>query len=137
MPKNLDELAESCRKVLILEISPHCEVEKNKLLCMTLHPELEQQVAKGIRQTPQEITLVLDPVMAKHIHEHIQRGSGEMNRRGKTPLLLLSPTVRLGLKRFYAESFPHLLVIAYNEISPKYDIEPVYNVPPPGAVAAV
>ena len=135
--KNLDELAEACRKVLILEISRHCEVENNKLLCITLHPELEQQVAKGVRQTPQEITLVLDPVMARHIHEHLQRGAAEMSRRGKTPLLLISPAVRLGLKRFYAESFPHLLVIAYNEISPKYDIEPVYNVPPPGAVAAV
>jgi flagellar biosynthesis protein FlhA len=129
-------LAEACRKVLILEISRHCEVEKNKLLCMTLHPELEQQVAKGVRQTPQEISLVLDPVLARHIHEQIQKGAAEMSRRGNTPLLLISPAVRLGLKRFYAESFPHLLVIAYNEISPKYDIEPVYTIPAPGAVAA-
>lgn len=50
--------------------------------------------------------------------------------------MLTSPTVRLGLKRFYADSFPLLRVVAYNEIPAKYEIEPVYNIPPQNMVAA-
>ena len=133
--KNLDELAEGCRRVLVHEIGRHCEAEKNKLSCITMHPEIEQQVARGIRQTPQEISLVLDPALARHVHEHLHKGIQEMTRRGKSPLILISPTVRLGLKRFYAESFPLLRVVAYSEISPKYEIEPVYNIPPQAAMA--
>ncbi|MDE1171513.1 MAG: flagellar biosynthesis protein FlhA [Verrucomicrobium sp.] len=134
--KNPDELSEACRRVLAMEISRHCEIEKNKILCVTMHPELEQHVAKGIRQSQQEINLVLDPGLARYLHDHIQRGVAEMGKRGKTPLMLTSPTVRLGLKRFYADSFPLLRVVAYNEIPAKYEIEPVYNIPPQNMVAA-
>jgi len=134
--KNPDELAEACRKVLNLEITRHCEITDNKLFCMTMTPELEQQVAKGIRQSQQEITLVLDPTMAKHIHEHLQRGIQTMAKEGKNPILLSSPTVRLGLRRFYIDSFPLLQVVAYNEIPSKIDIKPLYSIPTQNFMAA-
>jgi flagellar biosynthesis protein FlhA len=127
--KNPDELGEACRKVLSLEICRHLEIEDDRLVCVTMHPELEQMVAKGIRQTQQEITLVLDPQLATHIHTHLQKAVVEVNKEGKSPVLLSSPTVRLGLRRFYIDSFPHLKVVAYNEIPPKYDIKPVYSIP--------
>ncbi len=127
--KNPDEIVESCRKVLSLEICRHLEVQENKLLCITMMPELEQFVAKGIRQSQQEISLVLDPGMARHLHEHLQKGIRELSRQGRNPLLLCSPQVRLGIKRFFSESFPQLQIAAYNEISPKYDIQPAYAIP--------
>ncbi len=135
--KNPDELAEACRKVLGLEICRHCEIIDNKLSCITMHPELEQQVAKGIRQSQQEISLVLDPTLARHVHDHLQKGVQLMSNQGKNPILLSSPMVRLGLKRFYAESFQLLQVVAYNEIAAKYDIVPVYTMPPQNAMSPV
>jgi flagellar biosynthesis protein FlhA len=101
-----------------------------------MHPELEQIISKGIRQTPQEITLVMDPHAARHVHEHLSRGIQEMTKLGRNPILLCSPMIRLGLKRFYAESFLLLRVIAYNEISPKLQLEPVYSIPSMNLAAA-
>ncbi len=134
--KNPDELSEACRKVLVLEICRHCEVTNNKFVCITLHPELEQIISKGVRQTPQEVSLVMDPHTARHVHDHLARGIQEMTKLGRNPLLLCSPMIRLGLKRFYAESFLLLRVIAYNEISPKYKLEPTYTIPSMNVPAA-
>lgn len=134
--KNPDELSESCRKVLSMEICRQCEVTNNKFVCITMHPELEQIVAKGVRQSAQELSLVLDPATARHVHDHLGRGIQEMTKLGRNPILLCSPMIRLGLKRFYAESFLLLRVIAYNEISPKYQLEPVYSIPSMSMAAA-
>ena len=127
--KNPDELSEASRKALTMEICRHCEVTQNKFVCITMHPEIEQIIAKGVRQTPQEISLVMDPHTARHVHDHLSRGVQEMTKLGRNPLLLCSPMIRLGLKRFYAESFLLLRVIAYNEISPRFQLEPVYSIP--------
>ncbi|SDU24818.1 flagellar biosynthesis protein FlhA [Verrucomicrobium sp. GAS474] len=135
--KNPDEIVEACRKVLSLEICRHLEIQENKLLCITMVPELEQYVAKGVRQSQQDISLVLDPGMARHLHEHLQRGSKELSRQGRNPVLLCSPLVRLGLKRFFAESFPLLQIAAYNEIPSKYDVQPAYAIPNYAATAPI
>ncbi|HEY8965565.1 MAG TPA: flagellar biosynthesis protein FlhA [Candidatus Methylacidiphilales bacterium] len=127
--KNPDEISEACRKVLALEICRHLEIQENKLLCITMVPELEQFVAKGVRQSQQDISLVLDPGMARHLHEHLQKGSKELSRQGRNPVFLCSPQIRLGMKRFFAESFPLLQIVAYNEIPSKFDVQPAYAIP--------
>ncbi|PAW75376.1 MAG: hypothetical protein B9S32_18005 [Verrucomicrobia bacterium Tous-C9LFEB] len=136
LTKNPDELSEACRKVLTLQLARKCDIRNNKLHAITLHPELEQQLSKGLRQTAQEIALVIDPSLARHIHKQIGDGVEQLTREGFTVLLLCSPLIRLGLKRFFSDTFPTLQVMAYNEIPPTVQLEPVYTIRPLTGMAA-
>jgi flagellar biosynthesis protein FlhA len=132
--KNVDELSEACRRGLHLEIARQLDSDDGKLKVITLHPEVEQKVIESVRQMPQEVVLVLDPALAGHIHAELKKGIQSMAGSGRPPTLLCAPAIRIGLKKFFEDSFRLLKIFAYNEISPQLKLEPVYTIAPVKAV---
>jgi flagellar biosynthesis protein FlhA len=128
--KNIDELSETCRRALHLEIARQLDSDDGKLKVITLHPDVEQKVIESVRQNPQEVLLVLDPTLAGHIHSELKKGIASMAGSGRTPTLLCAPAIRVGLKKFFEDSFRLLKIFAYNEISPALKLEPVYTIAP-------
>ena len=128
--KNIDELSEACRRALHLEIARQLDSDDGKLKVITLHPEVEQKVIESVRQMPQEVVLVLDPALAGHIHAELKKGIQSMAGSGRPPTLLCAPAIRIGLKKFFEDSFRLLKIFSYSEISPQLKLEPVYTVPP-------
>jgi flagellar biosynthesis protein FlhA len=128
--KNVDELSEACRRALHLEIGRQLDSNDGKIRVITLHPEIEQKVIESVRQNPQEVLLVLDPTLAGHIHAELKKGIQSMAGTGRSPMLLCAPAVRIGLKKFFEDSFRALKIFAYNEISPQLKLEPVYTIAP-------
>lgn len=126
--KNPDELAEAARKVLTLELARKCDLSDNKILTMVMDPELEAELQRGVRQTPQETAMVIDPPVAQHVHDQLKQGIDAMIKEGISPLLICSPGIRLGLKRFFGETFPNLKILAYNELPARMSINPVYSI---------
>jgi flagellar biosynthesis protein FlhA len=128
--KNIDELSEACRRALHLEIARQLDSDDGKLRVITLHPEVEQRVIESVRQMPQEVVLVLDPALAGHIHSELKKGIQSMAGTGRPPTLLCAPAIRMGLKKFFEDSFRALKIFAYNEISPTLKLDPVYTIAP-------
>jgi flagellar biosynthesis protein FlhA len=128
--KNIDELSEACRRALHLEIARQLDSDDGKLKVITLHPEVEQRVIESVRQMPQEVVLILDPALAGHIHAELKKGIQSMAGSGRPPTLLCAPAIRMGLKKFFEDSFRLLKIFAYNEISPQLKLEPVYTIAP-------
>jgi flagellar biosynthesis protein FlhA len=128
--KNPDELSEHCRRTLTLEIGRQCEIKEGKLNAIALHPELEQAIVKGIRQTPQEIVLVMDPALSQYVHEELSKGIEALARMGLSPVLLCSAPIRLGMKRYFDDAFPLMKVLAYQELPSRMLIQSVYTVQP-------
>jgi flagellar biosynthesis protein FlhA len=128
--KNIDELSEACRRALHLEIARQLDSDDGKLKVITLHPEVEQRVIESVRQMPQEVVLVLDPALAGHIHAELKKGIQSMAGSGRPPTLLCAPAIRMGLKKFFDDSFRLLKIFAYNEISPQLKLDPVYTIAP-------
>jgi flagellar biosynthesis protein FlhA len=128
--KNIDELSEACRRALHLEIARQLDSDDGKLKVITLHPEVEQRVIESVRQMPQEVVLVLDPALAGHIHAELKKGIQSMAGTGRAPMLLCAPAIRMGMKKFFEDSFRLLKIFAYNEISPQLKLDPVYTVAP-------
>jgi len=128
--KNIDELSEACRRALRLEIARQLDSDDGKLKVITLHPEVEQRVIESVRQMPQEVVLVLDPALAGHIHAELKKGIQSMAGSGRPPTLLCAPAIRMGLKKFFEDSFRMLKIFAYNEISPQLKLDPVYTIAP-------
>ncbi len=128
--KNIDELSEACRRGLHLEIARQLDSDDGKLKVITLHPEVEQRVIESVRQMPQEVVLVLDPALAGHIHAELKKGIQSMAGTGHPPTLLCAPAIRMGMKKFFEDSFRLLKIFSYSEISPQLKLEPVYTVAP-------
>jgi flagellar biosynthesis protein FlhA len=128
--KNVDELSEACRRALHLEIGRQLDTSDGRIKVITLHPEIEQRVIESVRQNPQEVVLVLDPTLAGHIHAELKKGIQSMSGSGRSPMLLCAPAIRIGLKKFFEDSFRALKIFAYNEISPQLKLEPVYTIAP-------
>ncbi len=128
--KNVDELSEACRRALHLEIGRQLDCNDGRIKVITLHPEIEQRVIESVRQNPQEVVLVLDPTLAGHIHAELKKGIQSMSGSGRSPTLLCAPAIRIGLKKFFEDSFRALKIFAYNEISPQLKLEPVYTIAP-------
>jgi flagellar biosynthesis protein FlhA len=128
--KNIDELSEACRRALHLEIARQIDADDGKLKVITLHPEIEQRVIEAVRQMPQEVCLVLDPALAGHIHAELKKGIQSMAGTGRPPTLLCAPAIRMGMKKFFEDSFRLLKIFAYNEISPQLKLDPIYTIAP-------
>ena len=128
--KNIDELSEACRRALHLEIARQLDSDDGKLKVITLHPDVEQRVIESVRQMPQEVVLILDPALAGHIHSELKKGIQSMAGTGRAPTLLCAPAIRVGLKKFFEDSFRLLKIFAYNEISPALKLEPAYTIAP-------
>jgi flagellar biosynthesis protein FlhA len=129
--KNPDELSEHARRALGPQIVRACQGDTNVLKAITLDPRLEQQISQNIRQTPNEISLVLDPGVARHIIDKLSRYVQQMVASGQQPILICAPQIRLGFKRFFESAFAELVVLAYSEIPSRVEVQSAGNIEMP------
>ncbi len=123
LTKNPDELAEYARRALGAQIIRPFQSEKGAVRAITLDPRLEQQIAQGLRQTPNEVNLVIEPNLARHIMDRLARLVQQMVASGQQPLLLCAPQIRLGFKRFFDSAFGELAVLSYAEIPSRIEVQ--------------
>lgn len=129
--KNIDELSEACRRSLRLELARHFNSENGApLKVITLHPELEQRLIESVRQMPQEVVLVMEPSVSGFLHNELKKAIQSLVGTVTTPILICSPSIRIGLRKFYEESFRNLKIFSYNELSAQLRLEPVFVVGP-------
>ncbi len=131
--KNPDELAEYARRALGPQITKSFQDEGGKLKVITLEPRLEQQLLQGVRQTPSEITMYVDPKLARHVMESLSQRVQKMLADGLPPLVLTAPHLRLPFRRFFETTFTDLAVLSFPEIPPRIEIQNIATVPAPEA----
>jgi len=129
MTKNPDELSECARRALGLQITRAFQTPTGSLRAITLDPRLEQAIAQGLRQTPNDVSLVLEPSLARHVSESLNRFVQQMLAAGHPPLVLCSPQIRLGFRRFFESAFADLAVISYSEVPPRVEIQNAATIP--------
>jgi len=126
--KEPDILTEYCRHGLNRTITEQYLNSVGSMTVMTLDPELEQTMASAIQTTKHGLILTLPPEVAAQINNSIRRAVEEMQTQGYTPVLLVSPNIRLVLKRFTRPIEPGLAVISYNELLPEIEVESIKTV---------
>jgi flagellar biosynthesis protein FlhA len=127
--KNPDELSEYARRALGLQITRPYQMQNGSLRAITLDPRLEQAIAQGVRQTPMELSLVLEPGLARHITETLSKVIQQMLAAGQPPVVLCSPQIRLAFRRFFESAFADLTVISYSEVPPRVEIQNAATIP--------
>ncbi|MBS4021275.1 MAG: flagellar biosynthesis protein FlhA [Dethiobacter sp.] len=123
--KDIDYLTEMVRQSMSRTICSMFSGENNKLYLLTLDPELEQKIADSLQHTPQGTYPVLDPGLTKGILNSLVSQAEKMTMKGRQPIALVSPRIRLPLKRLLERSLPQLILLSFNEIIPGVEVEAV------------
>ena len=129
--KNPDELSEHARRALGSQIVKPFQGDKGGLQAITLDPRLEQQMAQCLRQTPTEISLTLEPKLARHVMDSLSQRIQQLLTAGLPPVVMCAPQIRLGFRRFFETAFAELTVLSYAEIPPRVEIQNAGIVPCP------
>jgi flagellar biosynthesis protein FlhA len=127
--KNPDELSEHARRALGSQIVKPFQNDKGFLAAITLDPRLEQQIAQGVRQTPGEISLTMEPRLAKHMIESLSQRVQQLLAAGQAPVVMCAPHLRLAFRRFFESTFAELTVLSYAEIPSRVEIQSAGIIP--------
>jgi flagellar biosynthesis protein FlhA len=127
--KNPDELSEYARRALATQIAKPYHTDNGQLSAITLDPRLEQQIAQGMRQSATEMSLTMEPKIARHVMDTLSKSIQQMLAAGHPPVVLTAPQIRLAFHRFFETTFADLAVLAYNEIPPRIQIQNAATIP--------
>jgi len=126
--RNEDALTETARKALSRTISRLHAGEGGKIRVITLHPRLEQRLIDAVQPTALGAFPVLEPGAAQRFIQSLGAAVERAQGKGHVPALLCSSRVRLPLRRLTERHFPHLSILALQEIAPQIDVEAVGTV---------
>jgi flagellar biosynthesis protein FlhA len=127
--KNPDELSEHARRALGSQIVKPYQSDNGSLQAITLDPKLEQQIAQGVKQTPTEISLMMEPKLARHVVEVLSQKIQQLLTNGQPPLIMCAPQIRLAFRRFFETTFADLTVLSYAEVPSRVQIQNAGIVP--------
>jgi flagellar biosynthesis protein FlhA len=123
LTKSPDELSEQARRALGAQLVKPFQTEQGAVRAITLDPKLEQQIAQGVRQSPTEISLTLEPRLARHIVDTLSKHLQPLLSAGHPPLILCAPQIRLAFRRFFESTFAELAVLAYTDLPPRVEVQ--------------
>lgn len=121
--KNPDELSEHARRALGWQIIKPYQLDNGTLRAITLDPRLEQQIAQGVRHSPTEISLVMEPKLARHIVDSLSQKMQQLLSVGNPPVVLCGPQIRLAFRRFFETTFAELAVLSYAEVPARVEVQ--------------
>ena len=129
--KNPDELSEHARRSLGAQIVQPYQAQNGSLQAITLDPRLEQQIAQGVRQSPTEVSLMLEPKLARHVVDTLSQRIQQLLTSGQPPIVMCAPQIRLAFRRFFETTFADLTVLSYAEVPSRIEIQNAGIIPCP------
>lgn len=102
------------------------ETGKPRIVCVTIDPELEDQIEGFVDRTGGVTTVNMPSRVANQIAQRlsdaIEKG---LTRTGASPVIIASPRVRAVVRQIIEGSLPTVSVLGYNEILSGVEIESV------------
>jgi flagellar biosynthesis protein FlhA len=129
--KNPDELSEYARRALGAQIVKPYQAENGRLQAITLDPRLEQQIAQGVRQSQTDVSLTMEPKLARHVVDTMSQRVQQLLSAGQQPILMCAPQIRLAFRRFFESTFADLTVLSYAEVPSRIEIQNAGIIPCP------
>jgi flagellar biosynthesis protein FlhA len=111
-----DALLEAARAALGPAIAARYAVE-GTLVVVTLDPRLEQQLLEALRPTDAGVQLLIDTGRAEALMEELTRIAEVAEQRGVNPVVVVSPQLRVPLRRMTQVAVPRVPVLSYSEIA--------------------
>lgn len=120
-----DYLTEYVREGLARQIS-RMYLDNDILSVLTLSHEWEEAIAEGIEHTERGMAVTMDPRLIQRLYYEL--GQALEQHMLPYPIILVSPQIRMALKRLTERSIPKLIVLSYNEISTDIQVQAIGTV---------
>ncbi len=124
LTRDTDMLTEYVRQSLKRIITSRYVKDKH-LNVITLAPEIEDNVLKGIQQNQQGTYLSLDPEYTRRLIDTISKEILRVSSLGYEPVVLTAPMVRIHLRRLLEQLSADMPVLSYQEIEQFVEIQSV------------
>jgi flagellar biosynthesis protein FlhA len=121
--KDLVLLTEYVRHRLARTICTRYRDVESRLYVLTLDPALEDKIQSGIEHSERGLFVRTPPATVERICDAIAGELPKLTRQGKKPIVLVSPTLRAGLKQLTGGNLPRLVVLSFNEITRDTKVE--------------
>jgi flagellar biosynthesis protein FlhA len=118
-------LTEYVRHRLARTICTRLRDRENRIHVVTLDPALEDRIGAGIEHSERGLFVRMSPQAIDKTCELIAAEAARLTRANHSPVVLVSPQIRPGLKQLTAGHMPQLIVLSYNEVTRDTRIESV------------
>lgn len=118
-------LTEYVRHRLARTICTRYRDNENRLYVVTLDPALEDRIAAGIDHGERGLFIRMSPPAIQKTCELIAKELNKLIQMSKSPIVLVSPQIRPGLKQMTQSHLPKLVVLSFNEVTRDTKIESV------------
>lgn len=116
-------LCEYVRHRLARTICSRYRDAENRLHVVTLDPAMEDRISAGIEHSERGLFIRMSPQAQEKTCQSIGQGVKRLVDQGKSPVILVSPQIRPGLRQITQVNLPRLKVLSYNEITRDTQIE--------------
>ncbi len=116
-------LAEYVRHRLARTICSRYRDRQNRLHVVTLDPAMEDRIRAGIEHSERGLFIRMSPQAVEATCRSISAGIEKLALQNHSPVVLVSPQIRAGLKQLTSTNLPRLVVLSYNEITRDTQIE--------------
>lgn len=123
--KDSEILTEHVRQSLKRTIVKQYLDEDLTLRVITLHPEVEELVSKGIQKTTTGSIPILKPEIITQIFDSLSQSHNRLLAENVSHVILASPNMRLIFRKLISYNFPDLAVLSLNEVPNEIAIETV------------
>ena len=113
---NPELLAEHVRAHLGRSLSQQYCGDDGELWCVSLAEDTEKAIRSHVERGEDGVALTAGPELAARVSRAVSKGLGRLRKRGRRPVVLCGPEVRLPLKQILTPTDPDAAVLGYNEI---------------------
>lgn len=123
--RDTEILTEYARHAISRTLCLQHRAEDGRIHCITLDPQVEELIARGIERSDRGAAMILAPAMQTKIVAAIRKQweSASAALRGRSPVLLCPPNIRAWVRRLIEVAIPGAAVLSYNEIVRGVEIE--------------
>ncbi len=122
--KDPDVLTEYVRNVLSHAVYRPYVAEDGRLYAIAVDPQVEKLIQDAVRQGDQAQGMPNLPAdVLRRIYRQLKKYSDKMTTRGRQPVVVCSPLVRMYFRRLIAPAFVNMPVLSYTELPPQLEIQ--------------
>lgn len=119
-----DLLTEYVRQALSRTITQKF-IPDNKGKVLTLDNQLEKEIMDSVQQTEHGSYLSMPPEKTQGVLKNLMDEINKVTSLGMPPIILTSPVVRVYFKKLTEQVMPDLIVLSYNELDSRVEIQSI------------
>lgn len=118
-------LAEYVRQSLAAQITKQYAGPDNTLKVITISNQVEKTISESVQQTEHGSFLSLDPETHEAIVTEIKQEAEKLLLQSDVAIVICSPAIRMYVKQLLDRYLPEVVVLSYNELDPKVQVQSV------------